>query len=99
MILLVSTDIQTCQTEKKRLQEEIDQEDATELHKCGDESVLGQDLVAQYLSHDGFVETARAFSEELRHNAKLLRGEESTLQEADYKDDVDAINRQSTGKP
>lgn len=57
-----------------------------------------QKLVAQYLAHDGYVETARAFAEEVRQENKGLNqtgsGEEGVA--IGVEEDSDAINRQRT---
>ena len=61
-----------------------------------DESTLVQELVAQFLAHDGYVETGKAFAEELRARNRPLE-EETTAPPARPKtvDDYDAVNRQS----
>ncbi len=53
-------------------------------------------LVAQYLSHDGYVETARAFAKEVRAEAKALRGTSKSKLEGylSVEEDHDAMNRQ-----
>ena len=86
--------ILSVQEEKKSLREEIQREDASQLHDSRREPLLVQDLVAQYLSHDGFIETARAFAQEMRHNNRLLNGDEGIARGPEYKEDLDAIHRQ-----
>lgn len=53
-------------------------------------------LVAQYLSHDGYVETARAFASELRADAISLKGQPEPKLEPflSVEEDHDAVNRQ-----
>jgi len=59
-----------------------------------DETTNIQDLVAQYLAHEGYVETARDFAKDVQEQRQTLHsGQESSL--LDTIDDVNAINRQS----
>lgn len=63
-----------------------------------DESALLQELVAQFLSHDGYVETARAFAQEVAaESAALQKGEDGPLKKYEVEEDVEAIHRQSKG--
>lgn len=60
-----------------------------------DETALIHELIAQYLAHDGYVETARAFAEEVREESRsLANGSEAGLKYLDPEEDSDAINRQ-----
>lgn len=62
-----------------------------------DEAALIQALVAQYLAHDGYVDTARAFSADVQSEARaLVSGREENTKTLELKEDGDAINRQST---
>lgn len=54
-----------------------------------------QELIAQYLAHDGYIDTAKAFAEEVREGTRLLHGTIKDSKELEYKEDLDAINRQS----
>lgn len=61
-----------------------------------DESDLLQELVAQFLAHDGYVETARAFAEEVAAESTALEnGRQAPLKKYEVEEDVEAINRQS----
>lgn len=81
------------QAEKETLGDEIDREDTSGLAEQGSQISLLNELVAQYLAHDGYIETAKAFATEVCTSARLLRpGTTSTG--LDYKEDLDAINRQ-----
>ena len=82
------------QHEKNLAQAEISNEDASYLHNSKQERLLQQELIAQYLAHDGYVETAKAFASEIRHNKRLLKGT-STNGHSEYREDPDALNRQS----
>ena len=65
------------------------------IHPNLDESLAVQELVSQYLTHQGYVEAARAFSQDVRTGRQsLLRGGD-TGRSTDSFDDVNAINRQS----
>jgi Ran-binding protein 9/10 len=61
-----------------------------------DENTLIQTLVAQYLAHDGYVETARAFTEELtRENNALNSAQPGAAPKPPAADDTEAVHRQS----
>lgn len=66
------------------------------LHPTLDKDDLCKALVAQYLSHDGYVETARAFAGEVRAEAIALRGRPEPKLEnfLSVDEDHDATNRQ-----
>jgi hypothetical protein len=56
-------------------------------------------LIAQYLAHDGYIETARAFAAEVRQEHQSLAVGTSDAvngQDLEPEEDVDAIHRQST---
>lgn len=56
-----------------------------------------QELVAQFLAHDGYVETARAFTEEVATEAAALQtGQREPLKKYEVEEDREAINRNST---
>ncbi|KAL2830085.1 hypothetical protein BJY01DRAFT_240506 [Aspergillus pseudoustus] len=60
-----------------------------------DESAFLQELVAQFLAHDGYVETARAFAEEVAaESAALDNGRQGQLKKYEVEEDLEAINRQ-----
>jgi Ran-binding protein 9/10 len=55
--------------------------------------------VLQFLQHDGYVETARAFAEEIHAEKKALTIDPNTVVEGiNIKDDEDANNRQRSWK-
>ncbi|KAL1842029.1 hypothetical protein VTJ49DRAFT_6195 [Mycothermus thermophilus] len=59
------------------------------------ETTLIQELVLQFLQHDGYVETARAFAEELEAEKSALRLDPSEpIKGFNIRDDEDAHNRQ-----
>ena len=65
------TDFKSKQTE---ILQEIKATDVSILHPTLDRSELCKALVAQYLSHDGYNETAKAFAREVRSEELALRG-------------------------
>jgi hypothetical protein len=66
------------------------------IHPPRDENTFLQELVAQFLTHDGYVETAQSFALEVKQEAMALQNNESTLlQDFDVEEDINAINRQS----
>lgn len=61
------------------------------------ETQLIQELISQYLAHDGYIETARAFAQEVRQeNRNLATGANITIDAKDLepKEDTDAVQRQ-----
>lgn len=60
-----------------------------------DEDTLLQELVAQYLVHDGYVETARAFTQEVRDQYAPVESGEALSKKYDLGEDTEAVNRQS----
>ncbi|KAI9880793.1 MAG: hypothetical protein M1830_000229 [Pleopsidium flavum] len=81
--------------EKMRVEEEINATSASSLHQPLDETALIQELVAQFLAHDGYVETARAFGDEVRAESRALQnGQDSRFKDLGAEEDLDAVNRQ-----
>lgn len=59
------------------------------------ETDLIQTLVLQFLQHDGYVETARAFAEDMKLQKEALNlNPDVTVDGVNIKDDEDANNRQ-----
>ncbi|KNG48813.1 ran-binding protein [Stemphylium lycopersici] len=80
--------------EKATIQADIAQT-KMETSAAGGEDALIHQLVGQYLAHDGYVETARAFSDEIVDEAKALANDEDA--DIPYRtavEDLDALNRQ-----
>ncbi len=62
-----------------------------------DEKSLVKELVAQFLAHGGYVETAKAFRAEVQSEANVLRSTPATSFDSfAVEEDVDAVNRQRT---
>jgi len=80
--------------EKTTIQAEIART-KLESYAGGSEDALVHQLVGQYLAHDGYVETARAFSDEIIDEARALANDEDA--DIPYRtavEDLDALNRQ-----
>lgn len=64
------------------------------------ETDLIQALVLQFLQHDGYVETARAFAEDMKLQKEALNlNPNVTVDGLNIKDDEDANNRQRKSMP
>lgn len=62
-----------------------------------DENALLKELVAQFLAHDGYVESAKAFVEEVQTENEALKSISSTsVRSIAVVEDIDAVNRQRT---
>ena len=75
--------------------EDIKKANVAELRPPLTEGQLIHKLIAQYLAHDGYVETARAFSTEVRAEDEALSGMQSAPNSLGQEEDRDAENRQS----
>lgn len=84
--------------ERKRIREEIELAGPTEISGMGETEFI-QQVVIQFLQHDGYIESARAFNEEIRteKNALTLKSEDA-VEITDIADDEDAIHRQRIRK-
>jgi hypothetical protein len=88
------------QDEKKSINKQVSETKVSALTKKNqpprDETTLIHELISQYLAHDGYVETARAFSQEVAEETRALaNGDESSIRHLNAEEDIDAINRQS----
>ncbi|KAK4033739.1 hypothetical protein C8A01DRAFT_49718 [Parachaetomium inaequale] len=80
---------------KGMIEEEIRLADTSKLVPGLSETDLIQQLVLQFLQHDGYVETARAFAEELHAEKTALRLDpQEPVKGISIRDDEDAHNRQ-----
>lgn len=83
------------QEEREKIQREIETTDTSNLVPGMNETELAQALVLQFLQHDGYVETARAFAEEIQAQKQALNLDpDVTIAGINIKDDEDANNRQ-----
>ncbi|EAQ92357.1 hypothetical protein CHGG_00592 [Chaetomium globosum CBS 148.51] len=77
------------------IEEEIRLADASKLVPGLSETDIIQQLVLQFLQHDGYVETARAFAEELHTEKMALQLDpQEPVKGVSVRDDEDAHNRQ-----
>lgn len=85
------------QAEKATIYAEITRAQATYRERIAtDETQFIHSLVGQYLAHDGYVETARAFADEVVDEARALaNAEDVDIPYMEKDEDLDAINRQS----
>lgn len=83
--------------EKLSISNEINATDVSKLHPNLDEDALLKELVGQFLAHDGYVETAKAFAEEVQAEAGTLKSRPTDyFDDFDVEEDIDAVNRQRT---
>ncbi|KAJ4365465.1 hypothetical protein N0V95_000400 [Ascochyta clinopodiicola] len=82
--------------EKTAIQEEIHQTTfAPSAASAPDETQFIHRLISQYLAHDGYVETAQAFAEEIVDEARALANDDdATIPYPEAAEDMDALNRQ-----
>ncbi|KAK3327322.1 hypothetical protein B0T19DRAFT_484453 [Cercophora scortea] len=82
--------------QQKMISEGIKSADTSKLAPPLNETELIQQLVLQFLRHDGYVETARAFAEEIHAEKRALSLDPAdAIEGINIKDDEDANNRQS----
>lgn len=68
--------------------------DTSALHPDQTVTAFTQELIAQYLSHAGFIETAGAFAAQVQQERKILYGETSNLPDLQNPETNDARPRQ-----
>lgn len=82
--------------ERKKIQKELQSAKVDQLYPPLNEAQLIQRLVAQYLAHDGYVETARAFAAEVRSEGTMLaKGNSEGVRDLEPEEDIHAVQRQS----
>ncbi|CZR53247.1 uncharacterized protein PAC_03125 [Phialocephala subalpina] len=83
------------QREKRQIRQEIEATSTAKLSPPLDETELIQALILQALAHDGYVETARAFAEEVHAEKQALSLDPNEFVKGfDVKEDEDAGHRQ-----
>ena len=75
--------------------EQIEKTSVSSLHPPLTESQLTHRLIAQYLAHDGYVETARAFAEEVQTEQRALLRDGADTRDLEPEEDLHAVRRQS----
>lgn len=88
------------QGEKATIQQEIAlSKGQPREHGSTDETQFIQSLIGQYLAHDGYVETAKSFAEEVIEEAQALAADgHADVLYLQTEEDIDAINRQRKSK-
>lgn len=85
--------------ERKQIRQQIEMTSTVKLAPPLSETDLIQSLVLQFLTHDGYVETARAFAEEVHSEKKALSLDPNAIIDGvDVKEDEDAGHRQRIRK-
>ncbi|KAM4057614.1 SPRY domain-containing protein [Hirsutella rhossiliensis] len=81
--------------QREKIQRDIEAADTSRLEAGMSETDLIQTLVLEFLQHDGYVETARAFAEDMKTQKQALNLDPSAEVEGiNIKDEEDANNRQ-----
>lgn len=84
------------ESERRSVLAEISKTSPANLHPPDTEDQLIHNLIGQYLAHEGYVETAKAFSADIQTRQESLEGGEKvgrSLQETE-EEDIHAVNRQ-----
>ena len=84
--------------ERQAIFSEISLADVNFLHPPDDEDALIHKLVGQYLAHEGYIDTARAFAQDLHDEQQSLQDQRQPIQLPDADDDIHAANRQKIRK-
>lgn len=83
------------QNERRQIQQQIEATSTTNLLPGSSETDLIQKLVLQFLIHDGYAETAKAFAGEIHAEKTALNLDPNTvIPVQDIKEDQDAGHRQ-----
>lgn len=85
-------------TEFQKVMDEINDADVSMLHEGDNENTLVQRLVGQYLAHEGYVETARAFARDVHEQQLSVMGGSQAFAALDSEEDIHAVNRQKIRK-
>ncbi|KAF7552197.1 hypothetical protein G7046_g7489 [Stylonectria norvegica] len=81
--------------EREKIERDIQAADTSKLVPGMNETELIQSLVLQFLQHDGYVETARAFAEDMKTQKEALNLDPNVkIDGISIEDDEDANNRQ-----
>lgn len=82
--------------ERTAIMAEIDKVDVSNLHPPDDENALIHNLIGQYLAHEGYVETAKAFANDVHEQQQSLptSSQSQGFHILGEEDDKHAFNRQ-----
>ena len=84
--------------ERQTIMREVEKADLNSLHPPDDENALIHNLIGQYLAHEGYVETAKAFAKDVHDQQQSLSSEPQPFQIPNSEDDIHAFNRQKIRK-
>lgn len=84
--------------ERQAVFSEILMADVSSLHPPDDEGALIHKLVNQYLAHEGYIETAKAYAKDVHDQQESLSSQSQPIQLPDSDDDIHASNRQKIRK-
>lgn len=84
--------------ERQSVLADISKADVSSLHPPDNEDALIHKLIGQYLAHEGYVETAKAFERDVHDKKQSLSSNPQPFQLPDSDDDIHAINRQKIRK-
>jgi len=88
------------QNERRQIRQQIEATSTAKLAPPLNETELIQSLVLQFLTHDGYIETARAFADEITSEKKALSLDPTVVIPVfDVKEDEDAGRRQRKLNP
>jgi Ran-binding protein 9/10 len=82
------------QQERDAIMAEIRKTDVSSLHPPDDEETLIHKLVGQYLAHEGYIDTAKAFARDVHEKQQSTSSNPQPFQLPESDDDIHAINRQ-----
>lgn len=83
------------QREKSSIMADVNQANIATLQPSLTEDALIKELISQFLRHDGYVDTAKAFMEEMNAESKALKSDsDAKVDSHSAQEDLDAINRQ-----
>lgn len=95
-----STPLTRQQEQREKILKEIGAADTSQLEAGMSETDLIQSLVLEFLQHDGYVETARAFAEDMKTQRQALSLDPNAEVEGiNIRDEEDSNNRQRTSWP
>ncbi|KXT00316.1 hypothetical protein AC578_6463 [Pseudocercospora eumusae] len=80
--------------EKQSVLADIAKADVSNLHPPDDERALVNSLIGQYLAHEGYVETVKAFSRDVQERQQSLSDNSKSFAVSSDEDDVHALHRQ-----
>lgn len=87
--------------ERKTIRAEVNRADVLSLHPPDDENVLIHKLISQYLAHEGYVETSRAFAADIQEQQAITNGaaaSSNSLPSEANDEDMHAVHRQKIRK-